>query len=77
MKPHPNSLCVAADGLNLSPHDCLLVGDSVTDVVAAKSVSARSVGYANRVEKVQKLADAGADAVVTTLEPLALAVAGD
>ncbi|MFC0539867.1 HAD family hydrolase [Kutzneria chonburiensis] len=77
MKPNPHSLIVAADALRVTLQDCLLIGDSVTDVLAAKSVSVRSIGYANRTDKFAKLAEAGADAVVSTLEPLARAVAVD
>jgi len=55
----------------------VLIGDSATDVLAAGSLSMRSIGYANRADKVARLAEAGADAVISTLEPLARAVAVD
>nr|WP_246033652.1 HAD family hydrolase [Streptomyces hundungensis] len=71
MKPDPHSLLVAASELDTPPYDCTLIGDSVTDVEAAKATGGRSVGFANKPGKGRALADAGADTVVTTMGDVA------
>jgi phosphoglycolate phosphatase-like HAD superfamily hydrolase len=50
--------------------DAVLIGDSITDVQAALHAAARCIGYANRPEKVASLANAGADALITTMQSL-------
>ena len=47
--------------LNAQPLHCTLVGDSVSDIVAARRAGVASVGYANKPGKHEKLRDAGAD----------------
>ncbi|UIZ12014.1 HAD family hydrolase [Streptomyces sp. R527F] len=67
MKPAPNSLLRASYELAMPLQDCMLIGDSVTDIEAARVAGTRSVGFANRAGKDRALAAAGADAVVTTM----------
>ncbi|MFJ5043458.1 HAD family hydrolase [Streptomyces sp. NPDC088719] len=67
MKPAPDSLLRAAGELAMPLRDCTLIGDSVTDVEAARVAGGRSVGFANKAGKESALATAGADAVVTTM----------
>ncbi|MCZ1008545.1 HAD family hydrolase [Streptomyces lydicus] len=75
MKPDPHSLLLAAERLRVQPHHCTLIGDSVTDVEAARAAGAMSVGFANKPHKVRALATAGADAVVTDMATVAAALA--
>jgi phosphoglycolate phosphatase len=42
-KPHPRPLLVAAALLDLPPSDCIYVGDSERDIVAARAAGMRSV----------------------------------
>ncbi|MFE1369636.1 HAD family hydrolase [Streptomyces anulatus] len=74
MKPAPNSLVRASDELAVSLQDCTLIGDSVTDVEAAKASGVRSIGFANKPGKSIALRDAGADTIVTSMVTLATAL---
>lgn len=74
MKPSPHPLLTAAAEFSIAPDRTVLVGDSVTDVEAAISAGARSVGYANKPRKEAKLAVAGADVVVLSMHALAEAL---
>ncbi|MFD5734375.1 HAD family hydrolase [Streptomyces sioyaensis] len=75
MKPAPSSLLLAAERLSVKPGDCTLIGDSVTDVEAARAAGAMSIGFANKPHKGLTLAEAGADAVVTDMTTVADALA--
>ena len=54
--------------------ECLLVGDSTTDMQAATHTGMPSIGYANKPGKATHLAQAGATAIVTSLADLVLAI---
>ncbi|OEJ32673.1 HAD family hydrolase [Streptomyces subrutilus] len=76
MKPSPHSLLAAASAFGVSPSLTALVGDSVTDVEAARAAGARSIGYANKPRKQSSLAEAGADVVVLSMQDIAHSLAG-
>ena len=57
--------------LNAEPQDCALVGDSITDIVAARAAGVASVGYANKPGKHETLRNAGADSVIEDMRALA------
>jgi HAD superfamily hydrolase (TIGR01509 family) len=69
MKPHPGPVLDAVTSLGASQAECTLVGDSLTDIEAARSAGVRVVGYANRPWKVD--AFSSADAVITSMGDLA------
>ncbi|MFJ9848947.1 HAD family hydrolase [Streptomyces sp. NPDC101150] len=71
MKPAPYSLLLAAERLSMLSGDCTLIGDSVTDVEAARAAEAMSIGFANKPHKNLALAEAGADVVVTDMSTVA------
>jgi beta-phosphoglucomutase-like phosphatase (HAD superfamily) len=71
MKPDPHSLLLASSELETPPRYCMLIGDSVTDVQAAKAVGERSIGFANKPGKERALSEAAADVVVTAMAALA------
>lgn len=71
MKPAPHSLLRASSHLAVPLRDCTLIGDSVTDVEAARAAGVRSIGFANRTGKERALAAAGADVVVMTMVAVA------
>jgi phosphoglycolate phosphatase len=64
MKPSPYLVQRAAQALNISPGECVLLGDQVSDITAAIAAGGRSIGYANKPGKASDLASAGADAVI-------------
>ncbi|WP_329464459.1 HAD family hydrolase [Streptomyces sp. NBC_01431] len=74
MKPDPHSLLRASSELETHPHECTLIGDSVTDVEAAKATGGRSIGFANKPGKERALEDAGADVVIRTMSSVAEAL---
>jgi beta-phosphoglucomutase-like phosphatase (HAD superfamily) len=72
MKPHPGPILEAVRYLGAPRANCTLVGDSITDIEAARAAGVSVVGYANRPWKVN--AFSGADAVVTSMQDLAESV---
>jgi HAD superfamily hydrolase (TIGR01549 family) len=71
MKPNPHSVLLALDELGMGPGECLLIGDSPTDVTAARAVDVPVIGFANASWKEAALEAAGADAVVTSMADIA------
>ena len=71
MKPHPELVRRAIDSMHADPAQSALVGDSVTDVDAARIAHVRTIGYANKPGKRDRLAGAGASAVVDSMTELA------
>lgn len=63
MKPNPEPIRQAIRAVDAEPHRCILVGDSTTDIEAARAAGTRSIGYANKSGKRERLAEAGADAI--------------
>jgi len=47
-KPHPGPLLLAAKRLKLRPHECVYVGDSLSDVEAAKAAGMKVILYGGR-----------------------------
>ena len=72
LKPSPHLITQAISVLNAEPGECTLVGDSVTDVQAARLASVQSIGYANEPGKRERLTVAGAGAIINSLADLAL-----
>jgi phosphoglycolate phosphatase-like HAD superfamily hydrolase len=77
MKPSPYRLCQAIQILKATPEECAYVGDSVSDVTAAHAADLAAIGYANKPGKDERLADAGADTVITRLADLVEAIAAE
>ena len=69
MKPHPGPIEEALAALNVAPAAAVLIGDSVTDVIAARRAGIMCIGYANKTSKAQLLADA--DVVIADMRTLA------
>jgi beta-phosphoglucomutase-like phosphatase (HAD superfamily) len=65
MKPDPGPVLEAVRVLEAEPEDCVLVGDSLSDIEAARAAGVAVIGYANRAWKIG--AFAGADLVVTSM----------
>ncbi|WP_245816629.1 HAD family hydrolase [Lentzea albidocapillata] len=67
LKSNPFIVDRAISNLKGTPKACILAGDSVSDIEAAKLAGTQSIGYANRPHKQNKLDDADADAVVSNM----------
>jgi phosphoglycolate phosphatase len=72
LKPSSHLIDQAIRQLEARPGQCALVGDSVTDIEAGQQASVTTIGYANKPGKHQRLTDAGATAVITSLADLVL-----
>ncbi|QHC25262.1 HAD family hydrolase [Streptomyces sp. GS7] len=71
MKPHPHSLLRAAELLEVSPSECVLIGDSITDIQAAHLAGGTAIGYANKPHKRDAFVEAGAEAVTEYMKAIA------
>ncbi|MGI5485558.1 HAD family hydrolase [Microtetraspora malaysiensis] len=74
MKPNPHLVRRALVELAADPARTVLVGDSLTDIEAAKAAGVLAVGYANNPGKADRFAAAGADLVVTRMLDLLTAL---
>jgi phosphoglycolate phosphatase len=74
MKPSPHLIEQAAQALAVEPDACTLIGDQTTDVQAARSIGAASIGYANKPGKSDDLTAAGADAIIERISELTEAI---
>ena len=72
LKPSPHLIDEAVQVLNADPAATALVGDSITDIEGSRLAGIDSIGYANKPGKFDRMAAAGAGAVITTLAQLAL-----
>jgi phosphoglycolate phosphatase-like HAD superfamily hydrolase len=64
IKPSPHLLHLAADALRIPIEDTVFVGDSVSDVAAAKAAGCPVLGLAKHRRRRTELGDAGADLVI-------------
>lgn len=72
LKPSSYLIRQAASELGTVPSACALIGDSPSDIAAARSARASGIGYATTPAGTrQLLAAAGADAIITTMADLA------
>jgi HAD superfamily hydrolase (TIGR01509 family) len=77
MKPNPYLLHSALSALGFQPTQAVMVGDSVGDILAAKSSGVSAVAYANRPIKVSLLKAAGADHIICSMRDLVLDGTGE
>ncbi|MET9650430.1 HAD family hydrolase [Streptomyces sp. NPDC006460] len=75
MKPSAHPLLAAAAHLGVAPERAALIGDSISDIEAARTAAARSIGFANKAGKAKALSAAGADAVTEDMNDIARALA--
>ena len=68
MKPSPWMIKSACELLDVPPSACVLIGDSTTDVLAARRAGAAVIGFANKPGKEMRLE--GADALIASLDQL-------
>ena len=72
MKPNSEPVRQAAHMLSVHPADTLLIGDSLSDIEAARGAGVACVGLANKVAKWDRLAEA--DIVIGDMDMLAEAL---
>jgi HAD superfamily hydrolase (TIGR01509 family) len=70
LKPDPFLIDQAVKELGATHDECVLVGDSISDIEGAHRAGTLSIGYANKPGKVEQLATAGADAIITSMAHL-------
>ncbi|MFG3133401.1 HAD family hydrolase [Streptomyces tendae] len=70
LKPDPYCLNRALSATGTAPARALMVGDSATDVTAARRAGVPFLGYGHNERKTKLLRDAGAETVVHSLEPV-------
>src|SRR3989344_1064833 len=46
-KPHPEPLMFAASKLGFAPHECVYIGDSNSDIAAARACAMKVIGYSD------------------------------
>ena len=71
LKPSPYLLLAAIEATGQQPEQSVLIGDSVTDIEAARAVGSASIGYANKPGKHEALRAAGADVIVANMYEVA------
>ncbi|RSN35977.1 HAD family hydrolase [Amycolatopsis sp. WAC 01416] len=73
LKPQPMLLDAAVRALGTSPRQCVMVGDSAADILAARAAGVASIALATTQAKRRALAALSPDALVTDLADLRLA----
>jgi phosphoglycolate phosphatase-like HAD superfamily hydrolase len=76
MKPDPFLVYEAIIGLSEVAERGVMIGDSVSDIQAAHAARVPAIGYANRPVKHSRLANAGADAITTSIADLVKLLTG-
>ncbi|WP_214368213.1 HAD family hydrolase [Pseudonocardia sp. H11422] len=67
LKPAPHLVSTAVSQLAADPRDCVLVGDSTTDIQAAHAAGTAAIGYANKAGKRSRLTAVQPEAIVEDL----------
>jgi phosphoglycolate phosphatase-like HAD superfamily hydrolase len=70
MKPDPYRIRAAISILGTEGSECVMIGDSTTDVLAGILAGVSVIGYANKPGKAQDLIDAHADITVTDISEI-------
>ncbi len=70
MKPNPYLVTRAIASLGAASEFTALVGDQVSDIIAAHRAGIQAIGYANKDGKLGRLTDASADLVITSMAEL-------
>ncbi|MGV9668802.1 HAD family hydrolase [Nocardia niigatensis] len=70
LKPQPHLLLDALSALQSKPKDSVFVGDSASDVIAARAANVPCIAFANRPAKAAVLAAQAPAAIITQLSEL-------
>jgi len=63
-KPYPDPILLAARKMNVSPENCLMIGDTTVDIRAGKSAGAQTVGVLCGFGEEPELKKMGADLIL-------------
>jgi phosphoglycolate phosphatase-like HAD superfamily hydrolase len=63
-KPYPDPILWAADQMGVKPSECLMIGDTTVDILAAKAAHAQSVGVLCGFGEKDELEKSGADLIL-------------
>ena len=63
-KPYPDPVLLAAQKMNVSPENCLMIGDTTVDIRAGKSAGAQTLGVLCGFGEETELKKIGADEIV-------------
>jgi len=69
-KPYPDPIEWAAKEMGVSPQECLMIGDTTVDILAAKAAGAQAVGVLCGFGERAELKAAGADIIVETTKDI-------
>ena len=72
LKPSPHLIKKAVRDVDADPTAAALVGDSITDIEGAQRAGIGSIGYANKPGKYERMTQAGAGTVITSMADLTL-----
>ncbi|MBB4696023.1 HAD family hydrolase [Paractinoplanes abujensis] len=72
MKPDPGPVLDAIEAVGSTPSRCTLIGDSLTDIEAARAAGVAVIGYANKPWKIGAFTHA--DAVITSMSEVVAAL---
>jgi phosphoglycolate phosphatase len=70
LKPCPHLVDQAVTALGIAANKTVLVGDSATDIEAARAAKVQAIGYANKPGKAEKLKNAGAVMVINSINAI-------
>ncbi|MFE9773870.1 HAD family hydrolase [Streptomyces sp. NPDC005931] len=76
LKPDPHCINRSLSAMGAAPETALMIGDTPSDLHAARAAGVPFLGYARNEHKGRLLRNAGATAVVTSLEPVLEVVRG-
>jgi phosphoglycolate phosphatase-like HAD superfamily hydrolase len=63
-KPYPDPILWAAKQMGIDPQECLMIGDTTVDILAARAAGAQSVGVLCGFGHEDELLNAGADLIL-------------
>ena len=69
-KPSPDALIQCSKTLNVQPHECVAVGDSVVDVRAGKNAGAKTVAVLSGIFSFKELERENPDLILESVEKL-------
>ncbi len=63
-KPYPDPILWAADQMGITPQECVMIGDTTVDILAAKAAGAQSIGVLCGFGERDELEKSGADLIL-------------
>ena len=69
-KPYPDPIFLAAKKMGVSPHECLMIGDTTVDMRAGKAAGAQTVGVLCGFGEEPELRQLGADLILKSTADL-------